>query len=291
MGWKIIEIENAERMSLFLNNLVILQEDNKITIPINDIDVLLINNYKINISVQLINALTESNILIIICNNNYLPQSFIVPIIGNWNTLKILSTQLSWNHIYKSSLWKNIIKQKIYNQSCILKNVLNSDEYLKLINLLNEIKEYDVSNREGHASKIYWHNLFGKNFKRHDDDYYNRLLNYGYTILRGYVTRSIIKKGLDPRISLFHKSFHNYFALASDLMEPFRVIIDYEVYKISLLGEVNFFEHKEILLKSFNKKILVDNKKQFINNAIDIFIDSIVNQKQLPKINLDYESL
>ena len=70
-------------MSLFLNNLVILQEDNKITIPINDIDVLLINNYKINISVQLINALTESNILIIICNNNYLPQSFIVPIIGN----------------------------------------------------------------------------------------------------------------------------------------------------------------------------------------------------------------
>lgn len=71
MGWKIIEIENTQKLNLFLDNLVIFNNDNeRITIPIIDIDVLLINNYKINISVQLINKLADNNVLLIICDNN-----------------------------------------------------------------------------------------------------------------------------------------------------------------------------------------------------------------------------
>lgn len=292
MGWKTIEIENGQNLSLFLDNLVIMSDDNKITIPLNDIDVLLINNFKIKITIQLINALTENNIVTIICNNNYLPQSIIVPVIGNWNTLKVLDSQLNWNHIYKSKLWKSIIKQKILNQSEFLKKiVLNKDAADKLLELSNELKDYDITNREGHASKIYWHSLFGINFKRFNDDYWNSLLNYGYTILRGYMTRSIIKKGLDPRIAIFHKSYHNYFSLASDLMEPFRVLIDYEVYKIYENGEIDFYNHKTELIKCFNKKILVNGRKQFVNNAIDLFVDSVVQQNDLCEIKLDYESL
>ena len=133
--------------------------------------------------------------------------------------------------------------------------------------------------------------MFQTKFIRHENDYYNLLLNYGYTILRGYLTRSIIKKGLDPRISIFHKSFHNYFALASDLMEPFRTLVDYEVFKIYKTKIIDLYEHKEQLIKLFNTKIFVDNKKQFVNNGIDIFVDAIVNQTKLPTIALDYESI
>lgn len=291
MGWKIIEIEKSDQINLFLNNIVIKNDNEKIIIPINDIDVLLINNYKLKITINLINALTENNVLTIICNNEYLPQSNILPIIGNYNTLKVLDVQLNWNNIYKSKMWKQIISHKIQNQAnLILQLIKNNEVYLQIIELSNNIKEFDISNREGHASKIYWHNLFGITFKRHADDYYNKLLNYGYTILRSYFTRSIIKKGLDPRISFFHKSFHNHFALASDLMEPFRILIDYEVYLIYQTGEVDFYNHKQKLIECFNKKIFIDNKKHFVNNAIDIFIDSIVNQDEiLPKIELNYE--
>lgn len=292
MGWKIIEIESGEKISLFLNNIVINNGDNKIIIPISDIDVLLINNFMLKITVQLINALCENNVLTIICDNHYLPSSNILPIIGNFNTIKILDVQLQWTAPYKSRLWKNIIKQKINNQADLLNKYLEKNEDSnRLLDLMNQVKDFDISNREGHAAKIYWHLLFGLSFKRHADDYYNKLLNYGYTILRSYFTRSIIKKGLDPRISIFHKSYHNYFALASDLMEPFRVIIDIEVLKIYQNGEVDFYNHKQNLIMCFNKKIYINNKLQFINNAIDLFIDSIVNQEDLPIIQVDYESI
>ena len=289
MGWKIIEIENTQKLNLFLDNLVIFNNDNeRITIPIIDIDVLLINNYKINISVQLINKLADNNVLLIICDNNYLPCSLVVPIIGNYNTIKILDNQLNWNHKWKSMIWKQIIKMKITNQKELISNMTENKIIENELNsFLSQIKDYDITNREGHASKIYWHTLFGINFKRFEDDYINKLLNYGYTILRGYFTRSIIKKGLDPRISIFHKSFHNYFSLSSDLMEPFRILIDIVVYKIYKIGEINFYEHKQLLIEIFNQKILVNDKYQFINNAIDMFIDCIVNQTELPTLNFN----
>lgn len=289
MGWKIIEIENTQKLNLFLDNLVIFNNDNeRITIPIIDIDVLLINNYKINISVQLINKLADNNVLLIICDNNYLPCSLVVPIIGNYNTIKILDNQLNWNHKWKSMIWKQIIKMKITNQKELISNMTENKVIENELNsFLSQIKDYDITNREGHASKIYWHTLFGINFKRFEDDYINKLLNYGYTILRGYFTRSIIKKGLDPRISIFHKSFHNYFSLSSDLMEPFRILIDIVVYKIYKIGEINFYEHKQLLIEIFNQKILVNDKYQFINNAIDMFVDCIVNQTELPTLNFN----
>ncbi len=292
MGWKIFEIENAHHLNLFLNNIVIKFDNNELKVPINDLDVLLINNYKLKITINLINELTRNNILVIVCDDSYLPQSIIVPIIGNFNTLKVIEKQIKWSTEYKANIWMEIIKQKIQMQANFLK-ILNNIESYNLLNILiSEMRLYDVSNREGHAAKIYWHNLFGINFKRHNDDYINTLLNYGYTILRGYFTRSIIKKGLDPRISIFHKSFHNYFALASDLMEPFRIFIDCIVYKLTMLKEKNFYFHKQEIIKSFNQKIMINKKYQYINNAIDIYVDAIVNQDlELPEIEFNYEWL
>ena len=153
--------------------------------------------------------------------------------------------------------------------------------------LLHDIKDYDISNREGHAAKIYWHTLFGIDFNRRDEENpINKYLNYGYAILRSYFSKSIVKKGLDPRISIFHKSFHNHFALSSDLMEVFRTIIDFEVIKIVEIEKMKkpWFESKQKLIECFNKRIIVDDKEQFINNAIDKFIDAIVNEKKLPKL-------
>ena len=102
MGWKIIEIATAERLRLFLDNLVIFKADDRITIPINDIDVLLIDNIQINLSVQLINRLAEANVNLIFCDKNHLPTTQILPVMGNYNSLKIINQQINWNNIFKS---------------------------------------------------------------------------------------------------------------------------------------------------------------------------------------------
>lgn len=288
MGWKIIEIENAEHLRLFLDNLVIYKNEDKIIIPINDIDTLLIDNNQITLSIQLINKLSENNVNVIVCDKNHLPQTQLLPIIGNYNALKILNKQLTWNHKYKSNLWMNIIKQKINNQKEILSHFgYYGDSTKELDNLMLEIKEYDISNREGHAAKIYWHTLFGIDFnRRNENNPINKYLNYGYAILRSYFSKSIVKKGLDPRISIFHKSFHNHFALSSDLMEVFRIIIDFEVIKIVEIEKMQnpWYESKQKLIECFNKRMKVNGKEQFINNAIDQFIDAIVSEKELPKL-------
>lgn len=290
MGWKIVEVVTGEHLNFFLDNLVILKENNKISIPIKDIDVLIIDNQRTKITTRLISELSSSNILTIICDSYHKPQSYIVPIYGNYNTLKIFESQLNWNHKFKSDLWTKIVKQKIYNQFLFIKNILKNDIRSEMIlDFMNQIKEYDITNREGHASKVYWNTLFGLDFTRDQDNYINSLLNYGYTVLNGYISRSIIKKGLDPRISLFHKSYHNHFALSSDLIEPFRVIVDIEVYKIWKTNENNIVKHKEALLNLFNKKIMINNKLHYINNAIDIFIDSVVSQSNLPIFDFFYE--
>lgn len=286
MGWKIVEIENGNYLKLFLDNLVIYHDENKITIPIKDIDVLLINNYRISLSVQLINAFSENNTLVILCNNKHMPQTYILPIIGNYNSLKIMENQLNWNHNFKSHLWTNIVKQKIKNQADFLMYLGNNVQKAEQIySYINEIKPYDISNREGHASKVYWNTLYGNDFSRESENLQNMLLNYGYTVLNGYISRAIIKKGLDPRISLFHKAFHNHFALSSDLIEPFRILIDKKVYEIYLSQEDNLIKNKQSIINVFNQKISINNSLQFINNAIDIYIDSIINQTSFPIFN------
>lgn len=289
MGWKFIEIDEATSLKLYLNNLLIFKNNLKYSIHLSDVDVLMFNNYKTNISIQLLMKLSEFNILLIVCDYRHLPVGQYLPFSGNYNSLKILNWQIGWSKKDKGILWQKIIENKISNQIKLL-------DYLKLDNsLLNEFKNnvklFDITNREGHASKVYWHQLFGKEFNRRDENNpINSLLNYAYAILLSYFSRSIVKKGLDTKISIFHKSFNNHFALSSDLMEPFRFLIDLEIYKITKENShILLSEFKERIINIFNKKIIINNKKEYINNAIDEYIDKIIKKWEISELNLIYD--
>ena len=86
---------------------------------------------------------------------------------------------------------------------------------------------------EAQAAKRYWSALFGKEFRRdRDEGGLNAHLNYGYAILRGLVARSICAAGLHPSLSLHHHNRYDSFALADDLMEPFRPVVDFAVWSL-----------------------------------------------------------
>ena len=71
------------------------------------------------------------------------------------------------------------------------------------------------------------------NFKRERfGDYPNNFLNYGYAILRAATARALVGSGLLCTIGIHHKSKYNAFALADDIMEPFRPLIDEKVIEI-----------------------------------------------------------
>lgn len=65
MNKKILEISESEYVSLFLNNLIIKQKEEKIIIPINNIEVIILENERTNISIPVINELVDKKVNII----------------------------------------------------------------------------------------------------------------------------------------------------------------------------------------------------------------------------------
>ncbi|WKX02401.1 type II CRISPR-associated endonuclease Cas1 [Candidatus Mycoplasma mahonii] len=291
MGWKIVEINTDEYISLYLNNLFIKRIKEKILINMNDIDLLIFNNDRATISIKLLNALTNSNVSIVFMDGKREPASYTIPVKGNHMSLKIIEKQISWTNLYKNALWKNIVKNKITNQISLL-NKTGNNEYIQDMEVLTqEIKSFDISNREGHASKIYWHSLFGKNFYRQknmDMNKYtiiNSMLNYGYSIIRALMIKSIISSGLDTRISIFHKSFSNFFALASDLMEPFRPLVDKVVYELRAKESFDF-SARNLLLDLYQHKVKIKGKKHYLANAMKMYVNNLVQGRMIEWIEL-----
>ena len=67
----------------------------------------------------------------------------------------------------KKQAWKQIIESKIKNQSAILNKFEKKGDILKTF--YSNVKSGDADNREGIAAKMYWTQLFGKDFKRDRD--------------------------------------------------------------------------------------------------------------------------
>jgi len=87
---------------------------------------------------------------------------------------------------------------------------------------------------EGVAANFYWNSFFDIAFKRERyGDYPNNFLNYGYAILRAATARALSGSGLLNTIGIHHKNKYNAFALADDIMEPYRPIVDECVYEIT----------------------------------------------------------
>ena len=146
-----------------------------------------------------------------------------------------IDNQINTRKSFYEKIWQDIIQIKIYNQTVCLSSLEKDDRALK--SLIKKVIIGDRENIEAQAAKIYWNKLFGDDFIRDKNgEGINTLLNYGYTILRSGIARSIMGAGLHPAIGIFHKNKYNSMRLADDLMEPFRPIVDYFVYKFSKQG-------------------------------------------------------
>lgn len=279
MGWRTIYIEENNNLSLYLDNLKVTKENEEsFLIPLKDIDTIVIDNYKLNLTASLIYKCNECNINFIICNHSHLPVSQMLPLSGNCLSSKIFFKQLKWDEDKKGNLWKEIVKHKIHNQNYVLRQNQKDNYYINMLEEFeNDVEYYDKSNREGLAAKAYFRALFGEKFKRFSEDCINAGLNYGYIVLRAMIAKSLVSKGLNCMLGIFHKGESNDFNLADDLLEVFRPIIDMFVYKNLIEEQVLTREHRISIIKLLTNKIEIDNKKQTISNAIDIYVESIIN--------------
>jgi len=276
MGHKVIYVEKCENLRLYLDNIKVEVDNVDLLFPISDIQILVIDNYKSHMSVPLINKLTENNVCTILCGIDHLPKSYILPVNGNFMTSGHINDQITWPASRKELAHAKIIKSKICNQAEILKQSQKSFEVIKkLYTFADEITPGDKTNREGLSAKMYFRELFGSDFVRFEDDVINAGLNYGYSIFRSLITSIIVAKGYLPNLGIFHIGKQNMFNLSDDLIEVFRPIVDQYVY--NELTDALLFkqEHREALINLTTKKVFIDEKKQTIGNAINIYLDSV----------------
>lgn len=277
MSHRVLYIEKCEHLKLYLDNLKVLVENDEVLFPISDVMILVIDNYKSNMSVPLINKLVENNVCTILCGVDHLPKSIILPINGNFSQSGNINKQINWNEEHKKRVHQLIVKAKIYNQIEILKsNNKNMDVINKMFNFFEEVQLGDITNREGLAAKMYFREMYGNDFIRFNEDVINAGLNYGYAIFRALISSIIIAKGYLPNLGIFHKGKQNMFNLSDDIIEVFRPIVDNYVLN-NMMDDILFKQsHRDYLIKLTTKKIKIDDKYQTISNAIYIYIESVL---------------
>ena len=211
--------------------------DSMITIPIEDIGVVIIEHQQVNITVPLMNALVEGNVQVVVCNSHGMPSAMLQGFEGNNLQGENLRNQMATGEVLKKQLWKQIVEAKIRNQASLLNKVGQNGDILKPY--YQNVKSGDTDNREGIAARIYFSELFGESFVRdRNSSGINSLLNYGYTILRAATARALVSSGLLPAIGIFHHNRSNAFPLADDIMEPYRPYVDEIVYDLTMQGRL-----------------------------------------------------
>ena len=271
MGWRTVVVSNNCKLS-FKNDYLIIRNEELKMIYLPEIETIMIESGMISITSYLINEIAQRKINLIFCDEKHNPSCELLPYYGSFNTSKKIANQINWKN--KDIVWQNIIKNKIHNQAMLLKKA-GIKEYTNLIEYEKQVELNDISNREGHAAKLYFNLLFGDNFIRNGLDVRNSALNYGYSILLSMLNREIIKKGYITPLGINHRNEFNQFNLSCDLMEIFRPLVDEIAYKN---GERELTkEYKHELVNISNRKIKVEGKEQYLSNAVPIIIKSIFN--------------
>ena len=219
------------------------------SIPIEDIGIVVLEHLQSTITLPLLNALSENNVAVVLCNGNYMPSAMLMNLDSNKIQAENYRAQIEAGEPLKKNLWQQIVKAKIRNQAGLL-NKLGKDGD-KLRPYYCNVKSGDADNREGVAAKVYWRELFGEHFVREREGAPpNNLLNYGYSILRAATARSLMGSGLFPAFGIFHRNRYNAFPLADDVMEVYRPYVDEVVYSLYNAGSIQL--NKETKMKLLN---------------------------------------
>ena len=241
-------------------------------IHLNEIKTLIIESTAVSMTAYLLSELTKNKVKVIFCDEKRNPSSELLPCYGSHDTSLKLRNQIKWDEIRKKEVWTQIVKEKILQQAALLQS-LSKEEYRMLVSYAEEMEFGDETNREGHAAKVYFNAMFGKQFTRTEECPLNAALNYGYSILLSMFNREIVSNGYLTQLGLFHENMFNPFNLASDLMEPFRPIVDELVWKMK--PECFETEEKRDILQMVNREVSIAGRREMLDNAVKIYCKSI----------------
>ncbi|MGP1252812.1 MAG: type II CRISPR-associated endonuclease Cas1 [Kiloniellales bacterium] len=204
-------------------------------LPLDDIAAVIASAHGLTYSNSLLVALAERNAPLVLCAANFMPAAFLLSTNGHHEQAGRMLDQAAASKPQRKQLWAQVVRAKIEGQAATLKAAGVRHDGFGL--LARKVRSGDPDNVEAQAARRYWPLLFGEDFRRdRTAGGLNALLNYSYTVLRAGTVRAIMGAGLHPSFGLAHRQRGNPFALADDLMEPFRPVADLLVFEAARAG-------------------------------------------------------
>ncbi|MGZ3813580.1 MAG: type II CRISPR-associated endonuclease Cas1 [Mucilaginibacter sp.] len=214
------------------------EKENKRSVPMEDIGVVILDNQQITITQAALASLLQNNAAIITCNDTHHPVGLFLPLDGHDIQSERFRHQINATEPLKKQLWQQTVSAKILNQAALLAG--RGIEVENMLHWAKSVRSGDPDNFEGRAAAYYWRYLFGSEvnfYRRREGEPPNNLLNYGYAILRAMVARGLVSSGLLPTLGIHHRNKYNAYCLADDIMEPYRPYVDAMVCEILDDGE------------------------------------------------------
>lgn len=274
MSWRVVVISKSAKLDYKMDYMVV-RQDTITKIHLSEISLLLLETTAVSVTGSLLVELTKRKIKIIFCDEKRNPSSELVGYYGSHDTSAKIKKQIQWQKETKKLIWTEIVSEKIRKQRDFLDVLEKKKEKDLLQSYLLQIEPGDETNREGHAAKVYFNAVFGMEFSRTSEIPVNAALNYGYGILLSAFNREIVSNGYLTQLGIFHDNMFNQFNLSSDLMEPFRVLIDETVYAMN--PQKLEREEKMQILNVLNQEIIIDGKRNYVNYGIKIYCKSVLD--------------
>ena len=242
------------------------------------------------------------------------------PKYGSISTIR--KGQLNFTFTKDALIWiKELVSKKIENQQALLlmmqaqdtetdhlrkKSISRLEDYRQKIEKLDGEIVSDIASQlrgwEGVASKIYFETLnafipekfrFASRSQHPAMDIVNALLNYGYGLLYGKIEGSLIKAGIDPYVGILHRDDYNRPVLVYDVIELYRVWVDYVVYSLVIQRVItdDYYSVREdgsYWLEGLGRRILIQSINDYLDEVITL---KGVSRSRMVQLQLYAQSL
>lgn len=283
MSWRTIVISSRAKLDYKMNYLEVRGYET-VKVHLSEIGTLIIANTAVSLTAYLLCELTKQKIKVIFCDEKRNPSSELISYYGSHDTSAKIKNQVAWKQETKDLVWTEIVRNKIENQRNLLLKYDKEESIIRLDHYLDELQIGDGSNREAHSAKVYFNALFGLGFNRREENSINAALNYGYSILLSTFNREIVSCGYITQLGISHTNQFNHFNLSSDLMEPFRSLVDEVV--VNMKPEIFEKDQKLELIGLLQKEIKLDGRTHLLDYAIKLYTKSVLDALDNDDVNL-----
>lgn len=271
MAWRGIHISNPARLRLVDKKVEVEQDSGSHRFPLEDVDWIILDTPQATVTAKLLSECAGRNIPLIVSDEKHMPSGALLPLPNGRAHVSTLQSQINTSKALKNRLWQAIIRRKIENQAAVLA-AIDCDAAKPVREMAKLVKSGDPNNVEARAARAYWPALFD-DFRRHDDDRTNALLNYGYAVVRAVIARTLAAHGFVPAIGLHHAGDRNPFNLADDMIEPFRPLVDFHALeRVGMDGEMLDLDDRRHMGAVLTLEVQMDGGSYRLPQAVEVMI-------------------